>query len=115
MITNDKAAKLLYVSHNQSLLKKIENGNRSIFIFDSVDEGEVNWHEEVIYAKYSIEGDDDSNEDMLLARLITEVWLFFFVTNDIIPYIFSYLTFYLFSCILRSIFWVIYFSLNHYF
>ena len=64
--TNDGAAKLLYVSHNENLLKKIEKGDRSIFISDTVEDFE----EEDPNAEDNIEDDDDSDEDMPLARLV---------------------------------------------
>ena len=65
-LTNDRAAKLLYVSHNENLLKKIEKGDRSIFISDTVEDFE----EEDPNAEDNIEDDDDSDEDMPLARLV---------------------------------------------
>lgn len=75
-LTNDRAAKLLYVSHNENLLNKIEKGDRSIFISDTdtsdtvKDFEEVDWHEEDPNAEDNIEDDDDSDEDMPLARLV---------------------------------------------
>lgn len=75
-LTNDRAAKLLYVSHNENLLNKIEKGDRSIFISDTdtsdtvKDFEEVDWHEEDSNAEDNIEDDDDSDEDMPLARLV---------------------------------------------
>lgn len=32
-LDNKRAAKLLYVAHNENLLNKIQNGNRSVFMF----------------------------------------------------------------------------------
>ena len=65
-LTNDRAAKLLYVSHNENLLKKIEKCDRSIFISDTVEDFE----EEDPNAEDNIEDDDDSDENMPLARLV---------------------------------------------
>ena len=45
-LTNVRAFKLLYVSYNENLLKKMEK-NRSIYIFNTVEDFEkVDWQEE---------------------------------------------------------------------
>ena len=63
-LTNDRAAKLVYVSHNQNLLKKMEKGDRSIFISESIEDFEVvDVHAEDVEC-------DDSDEDMPLAQLL---------------------------------------------
>ena len=77
-LTNDRASKLLYVSHNENLLKKIEKGDRSIYISDTVEDfEEVDWHEEDgedPNAGDSIEDDDDCDEDLPHAQLVCQIF-----------------------------------------
>ncbi|XP_030761326.1 uncharacterized protein LOC115886365 [Sitophilus oryzae] len=74
-LTNDRAAKQLYVSHYENLLKKIGNGNRSIFISYTIEDfEEVAWQEDVIEcdaddSDKDMPDADDTDEDMPLARL----------------------------------------------
>lgn len=66
-LTNDRAAKLLYVFHKEKLQKKIEKGDTSIFISDAIEDfEEVDWQEVVIECD-TTDNSIDSDEDMPLA------------------------------------------------
>jgi len=71
-LINDRAAKLLLVSHNENLLEKIKKGEGSIFIFDTIEDFvEVDWQED-IFESDADETDDSNEEEMPLTRLVCQ-------------------------------------------